>query len=89
VTANGTDLAWYGSNSPTKVGWTIGGGVEYAITNNISLRAEYLYYDLGKQTTIAAPNAAVLATPALNGVYLTTRTQFDGSIFRIGANYKF
>ena len=87
MTANGTNLSWYGSNSPTKTGWTIGGGAEYAITNNITLRAEYLYYDLGSQTVTATPNAA--ASAALPGVYLTTKTQFDGSIFRIGANYKF
>ena len=87
VVANGTNLSWYGSNSPTKTGWTIGGGLEYAITNNITLRGEYLYYDLGSQTETAVPNAAAAA--ALPGVYATTKTQFDGSIFRIGANYKF
>jgi outer membrane immunogenic protein len=33
--------------STTKVGYTVGGGVEYAITNNWSLRAEYRYTDFG------------------------------------------
>lgn len=87
VVANGTALSWYGADSPTKTGWTIGGGVEYAITNNISLRGEYLYYNLGNQTETAVPNAAAAAT--LPGVYVTTKTQLDGSIFRIAANYKF
>jgi outer membrane immunogenic protein len=40
--AGGTD-----SFSHTRVGWTVGGGVEYAITNNWSLRAEYRYSDFG------------------------------------------
>ena len=31
----------------TRVGYTVGGGVEYAITNNWSLRAEYRYSDFG------------------------------------------
>jgi outer membrane immunogenic protein len=31
----------------TGVGWTVGGGVEYAIDNNWSLRAEYRYTDFG------------------------------------------
>ena len=35
------------SLSHTKVGYTVGGGVEYAITNNWSLRAEYRYTDFG------------------------------------------
>jgi outer membrane immunogenic protein len=31
----------------TNTGWTAGAGVEYAITNNWSVKAEYLYVDLG------------------------------------------
>ena len=39
--------AWNGSKSDTRVGWTLGAGVEYAITNNITIKGEYLYYNLG------------------------------------------
>ena len=42
-----TDTFWNGNPSSSRVGWTIGGGVEYAITNNITTKGEYLYADLG------------------------------------------
>ncbi|MDJ1160011.1 porin family protein [Chelatococcus sp. SYSU_G07232] len=35
------------SKSDTRTGWTLGGGIEYAFTNNLTARAEYLYVDLG------------------------------------------
>ena len=38
---------WSQSESSTNWGWTIGAGAEYAITNNWTLKAEYLYVDLG------------------------------------------
>jgi outer membrane immunogenic protein len=33
----------------TRSGWTVGGGLEYAFTNNWSLRAEYRYSDFGNR----------------------------------------
>ena len=33
--------------SHTRIGYTVGGGVEYAFTNNWSVRAEYRYTDFG------------------------------------------
>ena len=35
------------SERQTHNGWTIGAGTEYAVTDNVLLRAEYLYTDLG------------------------------------------
>jgi outer membrane immunogenic protein len=34
--------------SKTRTGWTVGGGLEYAVTNNWSIRAEYRYSDFGR-----------------------------------------
>jgi outer membrane immunogenic protein len=42
--------SWSGSTSLNSVGWVLGGGVEYAITNNWSVKGEALYYDFGKKT---------------------------------------
>jgi outer membrane immunogenic protein len=32
----------------TRAGWTVGGGIAYAVTNNWSIRAEYRYSDFGR-----------------------------------------
>ncbi len=82
-------LVWSGSDSETKFGWTLGAGLEYAITNNFTVRGEYLYYDLGNTTVSALGNAAVRGVGALNGIDYISRTENRGSIVRAGVNYKF
>lgn len=82
----GTDV-WYGSKNDNRVGWTLGAGAEYALTNNLSLKAEYLYVDLGKQrfsTVYGGPVAAFVGTPA---VRVERDTKF--SVVRAGVNYRF
>lgn len=37
------------SDSQFFTGWTVGAGVEYAVTNNITAKVEYLYADLGSK----------------------------------------
>ncbi|MGB8277726.1 MAG: outer membrane protein [Methylovirgula sp.] len=37
----------YDAFSSTRIGWTVGGGVEYALDNNWSVRGEYRYTDYG------------------------------------------
>src|SRR5271166_5854369 len=80
-------LAWHGAPSSTRVGWTLGAGVEYAITDNVTLSAEYLYYNLGSSYFVAAPNPP--ASSFFPGVYATAKYDYDGSILRIGVNFKF
>lgn len=41
------------TNSDTLSGWVLGGGVEVALTNNWSLKAEYLHFDFGTATVAA------------------------------------
>jgi outer membrane immunogenic protein len=79
---------WGGSTSKTAVGWTAGGGVEYAFTNNWILGAEYLYYNLGSHTgTLAATGALNPVIPA--GSFVRVKVDIDGSIARARLSYKF
>ena len=76
-----------GSPSSTRVGWTIGGGVEYAVTNNVTIKGEYLYAALGSSTSTASETP--LAATAFPGVVATAKISYNASIFRAGVNYKF
>ena len=49
-----------GSPSSTRVGWTIGAGAEYAITNNWTIKGEYLYYNLGSTSSRCRPPSRCL-----------------------------
>jgi outer membrane immunogenic protein len=77
-----------GSVSGTHVGWTAGAGVEYAITRNLTFKAEYLYTDLGsvdfQNYFLDSSFGGPLASP---GDDMRTKTTF--STVRVGMNYKF
>jgi outer membrane immunogenic protein len=79
-----TDAIFAGSYSQTRVGWTIGAGIEQAFTDRVSAKLEYLHFDLGS----AGYNVIQLAgaTP-LPGVW-TASTRVSGDIFRVGVNVK-
>jgi outer membrane immunogenic protein len=64
------------SNSGWRSGYAMGGGIEYALTNNISIKAQYIYSQLGNKTYFAGTPDAVKTGLAVNT--LTT-----------GINYKF
>jgi outer membrane immunogenic protein len=65
----------------TRAGWTVGGGVEYGFTRNISAKVEYLYANLG---------SAGLPCAVPGGVVCGTSTQtFNVNIVRAGLNFRF
>jgi len=72
------------SFSTTRVGWTVGGGIEYAVTNNWSVRAEYRYTDFGRTTY--APFSTVFA-PFGGG--FTGHHHFTQNQVQVGFSYKF
>ena len=78
--------AFFGQSDDTRVGYAIGGGLEYAFTNNISLKAEYLYYDLGDEDVRVGLQPGF--APALGAGYFS-EFRNDGHIIRGGINFKF
>jgi outer membrane immunogenic protein len=71
-----------GTHSATQLGFTVGGGIEWAFAQNWSLKGEYLYYDLGSE--VVTINAVVGPAETANFDYET-----KGHIFRAGLNYRF
>jgi outer membrane immunogenic protein len=70
-------------SSKTHFGWTLGVGGEYAFTRNVSMKLEYLYYDIGKSSGQSSPfQGGPFST-------LAFERKNTGHIARIGLNYRF
>jgi outer membrane immunogenic protein len=71
------------SNLETRLGWTVGAGVEASLGGNWTAKAEYLYLDLGKYST----------TAFLPTNFIPLRVNMDSRITdhigRVGINYRF
>lgn len=67
------------SSDDLKTGFVIGAGTEHALTQNVSIKAETLYYDLEDETL----------TLARAGDQATFRFKNDGWISRVGVNVRF
>jgi outer membrane immunogenic protein len=74
-------------NTNSQWGWVAGGGVEYAATDSISVKAEYLYYDLGTENLHYSPVPFGFCTPP--GVGCDFKLKNTGNIVRLGVNFHF
>ena len=77
-----------GNVSTTRVGWTVGGGLDYAVTNNWSIFAEYRYTNWGSlndgSLTGIGTNPALAGTAFFNGNRHLNQNQVQ-----VGFSYKF
>ena len=69
----------FAGTSDTTIGWTVGGGVEFALAGNWTAKGEYLYVDLGD----------VNCSPAQCGGAGNSKVDFTSHIVRAGLNYRF
>ena len=76
-----TPAAW--TTSETAVGWVIGAGAEFAVTRQLSVKLEYLHYDLEDENIKAADPAT------FPGEYLDYEFENSGDIVRTGLNFRF
>jgi outer membrane immunogenic protein len=68
-----------GVSSNTNAGWTVGGGLEYAFTNNWTAKIEGLYVNIDRGSgTFVAPTYVV-----------NVDKNSDFGVVRVGLNYKF
>jgi outer membrane immunogenic protein len=74
-----------GNQNSTRTGWVAGAGAQYAITNQVFAKLEWLHYDLG--------TSSVSANEILNGVTqpfgLNSSFKTNGNIVRFGVDYRF
>lgn len=72
-------LLFTGSDSANLSGWTLGGGIEYAVSTNFTVRAEYRFTDFG-DVSLNLQNGATTANLPI---------EVETQTFRIGAGWKF
>jgi outer membrane immunogenic protein len=77
-----------GSSSRVQTGWTAGGGAEWAFSNNLTFKVEYLYVNLGSHsfpmTATALQTAGFTPSSVVAGV-----SDADFHSVRVGINYRF
>lgn len=86
--SSGPYFPGYSSNHSINTGWTVGGGAEWMASSNWSLKAEALYYDLGKMSLSAPTVVGDYYRPWVMN-YTTSAFKYDGVIARFGLNYHF
>lgn len=87
---------WGGSGSTVKIGYSVGGGAELALSDRWSAKADYLWYDLGRVShalnCISASPTSCTGGTFGSGVYPTLGNAVSsvrGNIIRVGLNYRF
>jgi outer membrane immunogenic protein len=79
-------FAMTGSNNTTRAGWTVGGGLDYAVAPNVIVGVDYLYMDLGHSNVTAVP---INFLPGTAGTSITMNQHFTANVLRATLDFKF
>ncbi|HWW46731.1 MAG TPA: outer membrane protein [Xanthobacteraceae bacterium] len=88
ITQLNVEFVEEGSLSKTTTGFVLGAGVEYALNSRWSLKAEYLYIDLGT-LSFSTKGSCSGADPRCPLYTAAHEADLSASIVRGGINYKF
>ena len=84
--AAGANVATFAANSNrNNVGWSLGGGLEWAFTNNVSFKVEYLHSQFNR-------GDGIFVSPAVNYTsyaFLNDTSRDSIDVVRFGVNYRF
>jgi outer membrane immunogenic protein len=69
------------ASNQTRLGFTVGAGFEATVWGPLSIKGEWLYYDLG--------SSSVTTSYIWGGSSATTTVLENGHVFRAGLNYRF
>jgi outer membrane immunogenic protein len=84
----GPGTCWAGSSNTVATGWTLGGGLEYALWQQWTVRAEYLFVSLDSNTMTETALKTIPGFPTPSSFNASFgRTSFN--VVRFGLNYQF
>jgi len=80
----GHTTCFAGESSRVTAGWSAGGGLEYALSPRITIKAEYLHVDLGRQKVHLTAQS-----PAVGDAFINVGFKSAYDVVRLGMNYRF
>jgi outer membrane immunogenic protein len=98
VAGNSTGLAAFNGGAPffasnsfsnTRTGWTAGGGIDDAITDNWIVSVEYRYTDFSTPGNIFLAGPAFATLTGLRGGALLASRTLNQNLVQVGLSYKF
>jgi outer membrane immunogenic protein len=78
-----------GSTQKSAIGWTLGGGVEYALPGRWTIRGEYQHMDFGRMSGNGGTLTAFTPAIAFPTNVFTNSANLKVDVVRVGFTYRF